>query len=168
MLESSTSRRLTYFMPPLNLIPLLFLRPMRLFFPHQTVRKMRIAVLKATHFPFVMFILAYEHSWRLARHRGPSPPSTILPLSPKTNKLGRNALSRNTRSAPNQNELLAESTPVSVSTPHPLSRLDRQEASAQGAPTSTAENVAELTVLVRRLTSQVDRLSSQTSNYQSS
>lgn len=157
VLESSTSQRLTYFMPPLNLIPLLLLRPMRLFFPHQTVRKMRIAMLKATHFPFVMFILAYEHAWHLAAPRGPSPPSSTLPISPKTNRLGQNGLLGDTRSAPNRSPLLAGRTPASLSAPH---TLDRQEPSAQDAPTTTAENVAELTVLVRRLTSQMDQLSS--------
>lgn len=43
-----------------NLFPLL-LRPLRLIFPPQQLRKARIVMLKATHWPFVLAILAYEH-----------------------------------------------------------------------------------------------------------
>ncbi|KAF2734929.1 hypothetical protein EJ04DRAFT_223379 [Polyplosphaeria fusca] len=60
VLEASTSNRLTYFFPPLNLIPLL-LRPLRLVLPSDTVRRARIVLLKATHLPFVGAIWAYEH-----------------------------------------------------------------------------------------------------------
>ncbi|KAJ5239035.1 hypothetical protein N7468_003654 [Penicillium chermesinum] len=73
VLESSNSRRLTYFMPPLNtaltanpkirtqnLIPLLCIRPMRLILSAGTVRRVRIVLLRATHLPFVMMIWAYE------------------------------------------------------------------------------------------------------------
>ncbi|CAG8903261.1 unnamed protein product [Penicillium egyptiacum] len=64
VLESSNSRRLTYFMPPLNLIPLLCIRPMRLFLSAGTVRSVRIVLLRATHLPFVALIWAYESKWR--------------------------------------------------------------------------------------------------------
>ncbi|KAJ5800504.1 uncharacterized protein N7518_002572 [Penicillium psychrosexuale] len=64
VLESSNSRRLTYFMPPLNLIPLLCIRPMRLFLSAGTVRRVRIVLLRATHLPFVALIWAYESKWR--------------------------------------------------------------------------------------------------------
>jgi hypothetical protein len=80
VLESSNSRRLTYFMPPLvsgiffflsgifpdfpqNLIPLLCIRPMRLFLSAGTVRRVRIILLRATHLPFVALIWAYESKW---------------------------------------------------------------------------------------------------------
>ncbi|RWQ91416.1 hypothetical protein C8Q69DRAFT_489156 [Paecilomyces variotii] len=66
VLESSNSRRLTYFLPPLNLIPLFFLRPLRLFLSAGTSRRVRIVLLKITHFPFVVIILAYEASRRYA------------------------------------------------------------------------------------------------------
>ncbi|KAJ6129233.1 hypothetical protein N7512_002013 [Penicillium capsulatum] len=71
VLESSNSRRLTYFMPPLNLIPLLCIRPMRLFLSAETVRRVRIVLLRATHLPFVMLIWAYEASRRRLRVRAP-------------------------------------------------------------------------------------------------
>ncbi|KAF8427499.1 hypothetical protein EV426DRAFT_699329 [Tirmania nivea] len=60
IMGSVTSNRLTYFYPPLNLIPLIFLRPLRLFLTSTQLRRMRIALLKFTHFPFVAAIVAYE------------------------------------------------------------------------------------------------------------
>ncbi|RPB18560.1 hypothetical protein L211DRAFT_854004 [Terfezia boudieri ATCC MYA-4762] len=53
IMGSVTSNRLTYFYPPLNLIPLIFLRPLRLFLTSTQLRRMRIALLKFTHFPLV-------------------------------------------------------------------------------------------------------------------
>ncbi|KAJ5128022.1 hypothetical protein N7448_008801 [Penicillium atrosanguineum] len=53
VLESSNSRRLTYFMPP----------------PAGTVRRVRIVLLRATHLPFVMLIWVYESSWRHLNRR---------------------------------------------------------------------------------------------------
>lgn len=85
VLESSTSRRLTYFMPPLNLLPLTLLRPLRLFFPSEQVRRIRIFVLKATHLPFMAVIWTYEKSRRLVSHPHPTltkaPHFTTRPLS---------------------------------------------------------------------------------------
>jgi len=59
VLEASTSNRLTYYLPPLNLISLLF-RPLRLCVPAPTLRAMRIIVLKITHAPHVALIQAFE------------------------------------------------------------------------------------------------------------
>ena len=48
-----------------NLVPLLLLlRPMRFVLDAGTLRPVRIALLKATHWPFVAMILGYER-WRL-------------------------------------------------------------------------------------------------------
>ncbi|KAE8347988.1 hypothetical protein BDV28DRAFT_154022 [Aspergillus coremiiformis] len=76
VLESSNSRRLTYFMPPLNLIPLLCIRPLRLFLPAGHIRRVRIVLLKATHLPFVAFIWAYESSRRYILRRNTQLPPT--------------------------------------------------------------------------------------------
>ncbi|KAL2869201.1 uncharacterized protein BJX67DRAFT_21782 [Aspergillus lucknowensis] len=65
VLESSTSKRLTYFMPPLNLIPLFCIRPMRLFLPAEDIRRVRIVLLRATHLPCVALLWAYESSHRI-------------------------------------------------------------------------------------------------------
>lgn len=79
VLESSTSRRLTYALPPLNLFFLL-LRPLRLVLASEDVRRVRIVVLKATHMPFVALIWTYESSRRLFSR---NPPSSVgkAPLS---------------------------------------------------------------------------------------
>ena len=85
VLESSTSRRLTYFMPPLNLIPLIVLRPLRLVLPSENVRRIRIFFLKATHLPFVALIWAYENSRTIMTRAHPTfsraPHLTSRPLS---------------------------------------------------------------------------------------
>lgn len=60
VLEASTSNRLTHFYPPLNLIPLIFIRPLRLFASSEKLRKTRIGLLKYTHFPIVGIIMFYE------------------------------------------------------------------------------------------------------------
>ena len=60
VLEASTSNRLTHFYPPLNLIPLILVRPMRIFVPSEKLRRSRIILLKITHAPFVLAIWLYE------------------------------------------------------------------------------------------------------------
>ncbi|KAK6497654.1 hypothetical protein TWF481_012059 [Arthrobotrys musiformis] len=60
VLESATSSsRLTYFQPPLNLLSLA-VRPLRLILPAPHLRALRIKLLKATHFPLVAIIILYE------------------------------------------------------------------------------------------------------------
>lgn len=60
VLEASASRRLTYYLPPLNLIPLILFRPLRPFVHADTLRQLRITTLKVTHWPFVLVIWACE------------------------------------------------------------------------------------------------------------
>lgn len=60
VLEASTSNRLTHFYPPLNLIPLILIRPLRLFVSSESLRSIRILLLKATHSPFIAMIWVYE------------------------------------------------------------------------------------------------------------
>lgn len=60
VLEASTSNRLTHFYPPLNLIPLIFIRPLRLFVSAEKLRHIRIVLLKITHTPIVGVIFLYE------------------------------------------------------------------------------------------------------------
>lgn len=43
-----------------NLIPLLCIRPLRLFLSAESIRRVRILLLRATHLPFVALIRAYE------------------------------------------------------------------------------------------------------------
>ncbi|KAH8808846.1 hypothetical protein F5884DRAFT_858365 [Xylogone sp. PMI_703] len=77
VLEASTSNRLTHFYPPLvkqkhplpsnitdvvvqNLIPLIFIRPLRLFISSERIRVSRIFLLKVTHLPIVVTIYLFE------------------------------------------------------------------------------------------------------------
>jgi len=60
VLEASTSNRLTHFYPPLNLIPLILIRPLRLFVPADKLRNARIVLLKITHIPIVGAIWLFE------------------------------------------------------------------------------------------------------------
>lgn len=62
VLEASTSNRLTHFYPPLNLIPLIFIRPLRLFVSAENLRNTRITLLKATHAPIVGAIWLFERA----------------------------------------------------------------------------------------------------------
>ncbi|KAF8241803.1 hypothetical protein K440DRAFT_621656 [Wilcoxina mikolae CBS 423.85] len=60
VLEASTSNRLVVFYPPLNLLPLILLRPLRLFFPAPQIRKWRIVLLKLSHCMFAAVIVVFE------------------------------------------------------------------------------------------------------------
>ncbi|KAH8154821.1 uncharacterized protein LAJ45_01352 [Morchella importuna] len=77
VMEASTSNRLVVYYPPLNLLPLILLRPLRLFVSAGRLRRVRIALLKFSHFPFVAAIMLYESLWpeNETRHTawGPSP-----------------------------------------------------------------------------------------------
>ncbi|KAK9239902.1 hypothetical protein V1525DRAFT_397089 [Lipomyces kononenkoae] len=66
----TTSDRVTYFYPPLNLIGIL-IRPLRLFLNHSEYRNLRIYILKVTHAPFVALLWIYENiRYRLAASMG--------------------------------------------------------------------------------------------------
>ncbi|KAI9373380.1 hypothetical protein BJX61DRAFT_384024 [Aspergillus egyptiacus] len=69
VLESSNSKRLTYFLPPLNLIPLLCIRPLRVLLAAEDIRRVRIVLLRATHLPCVVLLRAYESCRRFFSRR---------------------------------------------------------------------------------------------------
>nr|OQO30480.1 hypothetical protein B0A51_01709 [Rachicladosporium sp. CCFEE 5018] len=90
VLEASTSNRLTYFLPPTNLLALLF-RPMRLIVPADSLRAYRIVLLKATHWPFVGLILAFESGRQFLhdRQRAKTPFAALTQKSAPTTLLRR-------------------------------------------------------------------------------
>lgn len=146
VLESSTSVRLTYFMPPLNLIPLIFLRPLRLILPSQDARAIRIVVLKSTHAPFVAVIWVYERAvqmWTSAASalalRGLHTPVSPLPGQTSSDGARHAAKPRMYR---------------------PVRGGASRHASSPSDPTSTTTNAdnAELMALVQSLTAKVDDL----------
>ncbi|CZR64510.1 uncharacterized protein PAC_14408 [Phialocephala subalpina] len=71
VLEASTSNRLTHFYPPFNLIPLVFIRPLRLFIPADQLRTARIFLLKATHLPIIGAIWLFETAHDKVRGQTP-------------------------------------------------------------------------------------------------
>ncbi|KAF7947985.1 hypothetical protein EAE96_009054 [Botrytis aclada] len=90
VLEASTSNRLTHFYPPFNLIPLILIRPLRLFMSSSRVRRTRIGLLKATHAPIVLAINIFEG---VSEHmRDPSSfPRTPIAMVPSTPRSGEPA-----------------------------------------------------------------------------
>ncbi|KAJ6003247.1 hypothetical protein N7451_005794 [Penicillium sp. IBT 35674x] len=153
VLESSNSRRLTYFLPPLNLIPLLCIRPLRLFLSAGVVRRVRIVLLRATHLPFVMMIWIYEStrqdsdksSSRSSRPLGGRPPSTAA-------------------SEPSVSRLQAPLHPSVVEVNrlrlgHEPLNVDSPGASESNMPRSGQTQLADVMDAVERLRVQVERVS---------
>lgn len=157
VLESSTSRRLTYFMPPLNLFPLILLRPLRLVLPSEDVRRIRIAVLKATHVPFLALIWAYEKSRRIVFPAHPTiakaPHLTSRPLS--AGQFSVSGAQDFARSPVTRRVLPAAVRPA---TPE---RADSNIKSASGSA-----DTPDLVALVQKLSAQVDGLTAMVAGQQ--
>lgn len=92
VLEASTSNRLTHFYPPLNLIPLILIRPLRLFMSSSTLRRTRIGLLKATHAPIVLAINLFEGVYERIQDPSSFPHTSIAtaPVTPTNSGLGNN------------------------------------------------------------------------------
>ena len=94
-----------------NLLPLL-LRPLRLFFAPDSLRACRIALLKATHWPLVALILAYERGRRAVdRRRGAGQPLTASTSARPRSALMRRPLS--TLSVQTRLNIKASVSPIS-------------------------------------------------------
>ncbi|RAK87606.1 hypothetical protein BO79DRAFT_197011 [Aspergillus costaricaensis CBS 115574] len=169
VLESSNSRRLTYFMPPLNLIPLLCIRPMRLFLPAEHIRRVRIVLLRATHLPFVALIWAYESSRRyVSRGNSQFPPTATTTTSSRPTSSIQMGFPFSTHHAPLHASALegrswASSRPKERSNPgqHPEAR---GPSSGQAGRGDTADMIDE----VERLRTQVDRVAARMAFHQRS
>lgn len=64
----NTSDRVSYFYPPINILSVV-IRPLRVVYDHDTYRALRVKVLKATHWPFVALVWAYENASLGVRRR---------------------------------------------------------------------------------------------------
>jgi hypothetical protein len=159
VLESSTSRRLTYFMPPLNLFPLLLLRPLRLFLPSEDVRRIRIFVLKATHVPFLAMIWAYEKSTRIVSRPHPT-------LSRAPHLTTSRPLSAGVRSLEGVRDLL-KTPPIHRRAPPETSASPTRAmaASTTKSASGDADN-PDLVALVQKLSTQVDALTAMVAGQQ--
>jgi len=142
--ESCTSRRLTYFIPPTNLIPLLFIRPLRLILPSETVRQIRIMLLRAVSAPFVALIWCYEGSRRLFGWDAQPTLARIRsrPLSSRKPSYGlSHSGGLGIASAAKSTSLPAHGSPT-----------------ASTVPASSIEDKSDLLAIVQRLSVQVDEL----------
>lgn len=148
VLESCTSRRLTYFLPPTNLIPLLFIRPLRLFLPSDTVRQIRVMLLRIVSIPFVALIWFYEGTRRLFVQDVKPPLARIRSRPMSAGKPYPSSLNRFRSGIVGNSSALTNS--------------DQMRSHAPRAPsivsTVSGEEHADLVMLVQRLSAQVDDL----------
>ena len=145
-------------MPPLNLIPLLLLRPLRLFFPSEDVRRIRILVLKATHAPFVALIWVYERARRLISRHAPSP----LTKTPHTSSRPLSSTHIGLEPERDLSKALSERPALNKT---PL-RSSTQSTSAPPESASLATDNAELVALVQSLAAKVDGLTAMVAGQQ--
>ncbi|KAL3454333.1 hypothetical protein BJX65DRAFT_260355 [Aspergillus insuetus] len=150
VLESSTSKRLTYFLPPLNLIPLLCIRPMRLFLPAEDIRRVRIVLLRATHLPCVVLLWAYESGRRLLSSQRKQSVSRMTPreLSHPTSIIQ----SRSGHSGHHAMRVASNINTNGQTTPTPARFTDSPQQSGQDV------NVASMLDDMERLRVQVERV----------
>ncbi|GKZ75960.1 hypothetical protein AnigIFM56816_003421 [Aspergillus niger] len=153
-----------------NLIPLLCIRPMRLFLPAEHIRRVRIVLLRATHLPFVALIWAYESSRRyVSRGNSQFPPTaTTTTASSRPTSSIQMGLPFSTHHAPLHASALegrswASSRPKERSNPgqHPEAR---GPTSGQAGRGDTADMIDE----VERLRTQVDRVAARMAFHQRS
>ncbi|KAF1814129.1 hypothetical protein P152DRAFT_456355 [Eremomyces bilateralis CBS 781.70] len=158
VLEASTSNRLTYYLPPWNLISLVS-RPLRLFLPSDQLRRTRIAILKVTHTPYVAAIWAYESlteglgwskrdrtSWMSSNIAGPG---LIQPLKRQTWKI----------SAGTPRALVASMQPTASDGRGENGRASTADyGSHSGADNADEPQDVDLKSLVLKLSTQVEQL----------
>ena len=129
-----------------NLLPLA-LRPLRLVLPPEQLRSARIVLLKATHWPFVLLILAYERGrlWLADRRRTGS--------SSVSNRLSHNSAASLRR--PLTRRTLSGVAPLLDDQP----RSGRSSAEVPAtAPTAAPETIEGLGAAVANLRTQVEVL----------
>lgn len=154
VLEASTSNRLTYYLPPLNLIPLFF-RPLRLILPAEKLRSTRIVLLKITHAPFVAAIWVYEHGYSYFMNRSVGQVSRVSSIGGPEH-------------SPSMKRPLLKS---SLNSPRPLAPATGIQASLDGnlpgrstigsrhhTATASSESDVQVRSLVLKLSSQVEQL----------
>lgn len=162
VLEASTSNRLTYYLPPLNLIPLFF-RPLRLVLPAEKLRSTRIVLLRLTHIPFVATIWVYEHGYsyfmnhsigrasRVSSMGGPEPSPTMKRPPLKSSLNSPRPLAPATGVQASLDENLPGRSPIG---------------SRHHTATVSSESDAQVRSLVLKLSSQVEQLTAMISQLQ--
>ncbi|KAH0403674.1 hypothetical protein KCU89_g1899, partial [Aureobasidium melanogenum] len=147
VLEASTSNRLTYFVPPLNLFSLA-LRPLRLFLSAEQLRYSRIVVLKMTHLPHVLLINLYEKMQSVRRKNTTgfglgSPRGIEKPPGWRRSVLNKRLSSRFPLLAPNS---------------RPDTGVDQSQGSPASQPSAPAAPVNDMKAVLDQLTLQIAQL----------
>ena len=132
-----------------NLLPLL-LSPLRLVVAADRLRSVRIALLKATHWPFVTLILAYEH-WRQRLANSHMARSTSAAVrGPNSPTVWRRSMSARQMQKPS----IAARSALS-----PLVEEARPARRTMGKPVMAALETGELEVAVSSLKAQLEEIS---------
>ncbi|KAH0270407.1 hypothetical protein KCU91_g8078, partial [Aureobasidium melanogenum] len=147
VLEASTSNRLTYFVPPLNLFSLA-LRPLRLFLSAEQLRYSRIVVLKMTHLPHVLLINLYEKMQSVRRKNTTgfglgSPRGIEKPPGWRRSVLNKRLSTRFPLLAPNS---------------RPDTSVDQSQGSSVSQPSASAAPVNDMKAVLDQLTLQIAQL----------
>lgn len=147
VLEASTSNRLTYFVPPLNLFSLA-LRPLRLFLSAEQLRYSRIVVLKMTHLPHVLLINLYEKMQSVRRKNTTgfglgSPRGIEKPPGWRRSVLNKRLSTRFPLLAPNS---------------RPDTGVDQSQGSSVSQPSASAAPVNDMKAVLDQLTLQIAQL----------
>ncbi|OBW68220.1 MAG: Alpha-glucuronidase [Aureobasidium pullulans] len=147
VLEASTSNRLTYFVPPLNLFSLA-LRPLRLFLSSEQLRYSRIVVLKMTHLPHVLLIKLYENLQAVRKKNTTfglgSPRGIEKPPGWRRSVLNKRLSTRYPLLAPN-------SRPDNPA-------VDQSQVSPSTQPSAPAAAIGDIKAVLDQLTVQIEQL----------
>lgn len=162
VLEASTSNRLTYYLPPLNLIPLFF-RPLRLVLPAEKLRSTRIVLLRLTHIPFVAAIWVYEHGYSYFMNRSIGRASRVSSMGgPAPSPMMKRPPLKSSVNSPRP---LAPATGVQASLDENLPGRS-PIGSRHHTATVSSESDAQVRSLVLKLSSQVEQLTAMISQLQ--
>jgi hypothetical protein len=147
VLEASTSNRLTYFVPPLNLFSLA-LRPLRLFLSSEQLRYSRIVALKMTHLPHVLLINLYEKVQTVRKKNTTgfglgSPRGIEKPPGWRRSVLNKRTPQRHPLSAPSSRS---------------DTRVDQSQASPSSQPAVATVAINDIKAVLDQLTLQIGQL----------
>jgi hypothetical protein len=137
------------------LIPLVLIRPLRIFFPAEKIRKTRILVLKFTHLPIVGAIWLFELAHEQVRFS-----NTFSSLQPPHHTIGPSAVPKPQPAHPTHGPSSSpQNHPVTQKTEELLSPQVNAVKDKKGAESTVVLSATNLEGQVQELSSQVKDLS---------